>query len=65
MTPLVWRKSSFTGNENCVEVALVAGGFAVRDSKDPGGPVLVFPQVSSEKPSIVRATAIMQTPNPA
>lgn len=52
----VWRKSSLSGNgQNCVEVALaddVQGGveagadadwlFLVRDSKDPGGPVLAF-----------------------
>jgi hypothetical protein len=42
---LVWRKSSFSSAEgqNCVEVAaLPDGGRAVRDSKNPGGPVLTF-----------------------
>jgi hypothetical protein len=38
----MWRKSSFSfSNGNCIEVAdgqLVA----VRDSKDPSGPVLAF-----------------------
>lgn len=39
----VWRKSSYSGgNGNCVEVAVVGGVTAVRDSKDPSGPVLVF-----------------------
>jgi hypothetical protein len=38
----VWRKSSFSGVNGCVEVAYVDGGVAVRDSKDRGGPVLVF-----------------------
>lgn len=38
-----WRKSSFsTGQGNCVEVADLGGGqHAVRDSKNPAGPVLV------------------------
>lgn len=35
-----WRKSSRSGQEsNCVEVANTA---AVRDSKNPAGPVLAF-----------------------
>ncbi len=40
----VWRKSTRSGTQgNCVEVAELAdGGFAVRDSKSPNGPVLVF-----------------------
>jgi hypothetical protein len=39
-----WRKSSYSSNQgNCVEVATGAPGeVAVRDSKDPDGPVLVF-----------------------
>ncbi|MER6177469.1 DUF397 domain-containing protein [Streptosporangium sp. NPDC001681] len=42
---LTWRKSSLSSAEgqNCVEVAVLpGGGQAVRDSKDPGGPVLKF-----------------------
>jgi hypothetical protein len=41
----IWRKSSYSGSNggNCVEVAdNVPGVVAVRDSKDPGGPVLAF-----------------------
>lgn len=40
-----WRKSSHSGEEggNCVEVAAFSNGVAVRDSKNPSGPVLVFP----------------------
>jgi hypothetical protein len=41
-----WHKSSFSGPVNgqeCVEVAyLPDGGRALRDSKDPNGPVLRF-----------------------
>ena len=40
---LAWRKSSRSGEDNCVEVAVLpAGGMAVRDSKDRTGPVLTF-----------------------
>lgn len=38
-----WRKSTFSGaNGNCVEFAPTTTGVAVRDSKDPNGPVLRF-----------------------
>jgi Domain of unknown function (DUF397) len=37
-----WRKSTRSGTNGCVEVAFVRGQVAVRDSKDRGGPVLVF-----------------------
>ena len=38
-----WVKSSYSAhNGNCVEVADDCGQIHVRDSKDPGGPVLVF-----------------------
>ncbi|GAA1388932.1 hypothetical protein GCM10009639_15990 [Kitasatospora putterlickiae] len=41
---LIWRKSSYSGAQsNCVEVAGGATGVVpVRDSKDPGGPALMF-----------------------
>ncbi|MEU2793280.1 DUF397 domain-containing protein [Streptomyces sp. NPDC007100] len=41
----VWRKSSHSngGDNTCVEVADgFPGVLPVRDSKDPGGPVLIF-----------------------
>ena len=38
-----WHKSSHSSaNGQCVEVAPVAGTIAVRDSKNPAGPELVF-----------------------
>jgi hypothetical protein len=38
----MWQKSSYSGyNGECVEVAMGAG-IAVRDSKNPAGPVLRF-----------------------
>ena len=42
---VVWRKSSRSNGSggNCVETSsLVDGGMAVRDSKDPDGPILFF-----------------------
>ncbi|MFE7194451.1 DUF397 domain-containing protein [Kitasatospora sp. NPDC057541] len=44
---LDWRKSSFSGNNNnCVEIAAADGSQAVRDSKAPDGPALVFTSVA-------------------
>lgn len=38
-----WHKSSLsTANGQCVEVRAGRGGVAVRDSKNPDGPVLSF-----------------------
>ena len=38
-----WHKSSHSSaNGQCVEVAPVAGAIAVRDSKNPAGPKLIF-----------------------
>ncbi len=38
-----WRKSTYSDPQaNCVEVAPLPDGMGVRDSKDPGGPVLRF-----------------------
>ncbi|MFO7250812.1 MAG: DUF397 domain-containing protein [Actinomycetes bacterium] len=40
-----WRKSSYSGNGNCVEVALLPSGqIAIRDSTNPSGPTLVVTQ---------------------
>lgn len=45
LSSLIWRKSARSGGQGgaCVEVAeLPDGGAAVRDSKNPNGPQLVF-----------------------
>lgn len=40
----IWHKSSYSngGGGNCIEVARSPEPIRVRDSKDPGGPVLAF-----------------------
>lgn len=41
----IWRKSTFSGSNGgqCVEVATnLPGVVALRDSKDPTGPALIF-----------------------
>jgi Domain of unknown function (DUF397) len=41
----VWKKSSRSngnGGNNCVEVAVLDTVVAVRDSKNPSGPALIF-----------------------
>jgi hypothetical protein len=47
LTRAAWRKASYSGDNGgaCVEVARnLPGVVAVRDSKDPAGPALVFSQ---------------------
>lgn len=42
MTQLAWRTAKDCNSSSCVEVAAAPGGVAIRDSKDPDGPVLSF-----------------------
>jgi hypothetical protein len=44
MTPVAWRKSSYSGSNGgaCVEVGTVGPAVAVRDSMHPDGPLLTF-----------------------
>ena len=44
VTGVAWRTSSYSGDNggNCVEVGTAGPAVAVRDSKDPDGPLLAF-----------------------
>ena len=42
LTTTNWRKSSHSSSNGCVEVAHGDDQIAVRDSKDPAGPMLLF-----------------------
>lgn len=42
LSAAVWRKSTLSGANGCVEAAVVDNRVAVRDSKNPAGSVLVF-----------------------
>lgn len=40
---LSWLKArSSTANGHCLEVAAAVGNIAIRDSKDPDGPILIY-----------------------
>jgi hypothetical protein len=57
---LTWRTSSYSGSNggNCIEVAMTPDTVAIRDSKDPRGPVLTFGAVDWRRfTSLVRADA--------
>jgi uncharacterized protein DUF397 len=42
-----WRKSTYSNpSGNCLEAAELAGGVALRDSRFPDGPALVFTQAT-------------------
>jgi hypothetical protein len=40
---LDWRKSDFSEDTNCVEVACPGASILIRDSKNPGAGHLTFP----------------------
>jgi hypothetical protein len=42
LSSAVWRKSTYSGSGNCVEVAFVDDVIAVRSSKNLSGPVIFF-----------------------
>lgn len=49
----IWRRASFCGSGECVEVAELNGMVVMRDSKDPHGPMLRY--TADEWRSFVRA----------
>lgn len=49
LSAAVWRKSSHSGPNGCVEVAFLDDHVAIRDSKHRDGPVLVFASRDWEK----------------
>ncbi|WP_433229680.1 DUF397 domain-containing protein [Actinomadura formosensis] len=52
-----WRKSTHSGPNggNCIELADAAGVVAVRDSKDPDGPILLLTRAALR--TAVRSTS--------
>jgi Domain of unknown function (DUF397) len=43
LSQLIWLKAQgSSANGQCVEVAATVGKVAIRDSKDPNGPILVY-----------------------
>jgi Domain of unknown function (DUF397) len=38
----IWHKSTYSGLNGCVEIAVLDGQIGVRDSKDRNGPILRF-----------------------
>ena len=42
----MWSTSSYCDSAACVEVALGVGRSAVRDAKNPGGPMIVFSRLA-------------------
>lgn len=63
MTLISWRKSSFSDSGDvCVEVAYVPAGVALRDSKDPDGPMLTFPRLgflsAADRPPVLPALPV-------
>ena len=62
---VVWRKASKSGSQGqCVEVACLDGGrVAVRDSKDPNGPILgyVFSNIFSFTPQGAGTASVVRS----
>jgi hypothetical protein len=44
--PLVWKKSSYSAQSDCVETAIDTDRVLVRDSKDPDGVRLAVPRAA-------------------
>jgi uncharacterized protein DUF397 len=48
LSKIIWRKSTYCANGDCVEVALLEEEVLVRDSKNPHGPTLHFTPIEWE-----------------
>jgi hypothetical protein len=61
----VWKKSTASGGGDCVQVRRTHRGVQVRDSKNPGGPVLEF--TDAEWIAFVKGVALgeFHIPEPA
>ena len=59
LTDARWRKSTYSGPQECVEVALGVDEVGVRDSKNPAGGVLLLPEPawSAMKGAFIALTA--------
>ncbi|WP_308211210.1 DUF397 domain-containing protein [Actinomadura rupiterrae] len=64
-----WHKSKFSGGGNddaCVEIAHLAEGIGLRDSRDPDGPCLaVSPAMFGEFLAVVRHASAARPSRPA
>ena len=57
---IVWRKSTASNSGACVEVAVADGSMLIRDSANPGGPVL---RVSTSAWSVFLTSARENNPD--
>ncbi|WP_030175669.1 DUF397 domain-containing protein [Spirillospora albida] len=59
LSDATWRKASRSGENggDCVELAGVPGAVAVRDSKDPDGPVLLLTRTALRAAVMAATTA--------
>lgn len=60
-----WFKSSYSDpGQNCIEATRLTPGIAIRDSKNPTGPVLLLP-ASAWTPFVAHFTSTPPSPSPS